>query len=66
MEWIHVNSTRVSAAAWKNNKTYLRFPDGAVYEYDNSSRTQHDELLNSPSIGKALITFEEAHKYRPV
>lgn len=64
MNWLPVSSSRISAVAWENNITYMRFTtDGAVYGYKNVTPEQHQAFLRSPSLGHALVEFEKQHPY---
>ena len=64
MQWDPVSSSRISAVAWEDGITYMRFrTDGAVYGYKNVTPEQHAEFLRSPSLGKALELFEKQHPY---
>lgn len=66
MQWQYVRSSRMSAVAWENNTTYIRFNDDVVYAYDNVSYEQHIAFISSPSLGRALTYFEKQHPYRRV
>lgn len=66
MDWIPVSSTRMSQVAWQDNKLYVRFHDGAVYEYSNFTKSDFDSFLNSPSLGSELSRIDKIHPYRRV
>ena len=66
MNWIAVSSTRMTAVAHEGSTMYIRFTDGATYAYDNVSVAEFNNFLNSPSLGRELITFQQHHPYRPV
>ena len=66
MNWIPVSSSRMEAVAHDGKEMYIRFTDGAVYAYANVTTSDFNNFLNSPSLGRELVTFQRLHPYRPV
>lgn len=65
MDWIDVNSSRVSSVAYDiaTQELVLRFPDGTIYGY-SCEPDMLDRLLNSDSIGKFVNTVLANLNYR--
>lgn len=61
-----VSSSRMNAVGWENNTMYIQFNNGAIYAYTNVSQAQYMQFLASPSLGKALNTFQKFHPYHRV
>lgn len=65
MQWISVSSTRMAAVA-HNNQTkimYIRFHDEAVWYYADVNETQFKAFMSSPSLGRALNSFQRGRRY---
>ena len=63
MIWIPVSSSRMNAVAWQDNTLFVRFKDGVIYRYENVSRIEFNEFINSPSLGSALSRLDKRHPY---
>lgn len=61
-----VSSSRISSVGWENNVMEVGFPDGAVYQYYDVSKSEYTAFLNSPSLGSALSKLDKIHKYHRV
>lgn len=66
MNMIPVSSSRMSSVGWDNNKMYVRFKDGAMYEYSNVSEPEFKSFINSSSLGKELNSFQTRHPYHRI
>lgn len=66
MEWMSVSSSRMDAVAWQDNTLFVQFKDGAIYRYENVSRTEFDEFINSSSLGSYLSRLDKRHTYSRV
>ena len=59
-----VSSSRISSVGWEDNVMEIGFPDGAVYQYYDVSKSEYEAFLNSPSLGSALSHLDKIHRYR--
>ena len=66
MNLISVSSSRMSKVGWENNTMYIQFKNGKIYAYDNVSKSEYENFINSPSLGSALNVFDKIHNYRPL
>lgn len=44
----------------------IGFPDGAVYQYYDVSKSEYNAFINSPSLGSALSRLDKIHRYSRV
>jgi len=51
INWQPVFSTRIDAAAWEDGVLYIKFPDGAEWQYAGVDREIFDTLMSVPSAG---------------
>lgn len=61
-----VSSSRISSVGWENDVMEVEFPDGAVYQYYNVSKSEYTAFLNSPSLGSALSRLDKVHRYNRI
>jgi len=61
-----VSSSRISSVGWENNIMEIGFPDGAVYQYYDVSKSEYNAFINSPSLGSALSRLDKIHRYSRV
>lgn len=66
MNWIFLNSSNISAAAFESNTLYIRFHNGSVYAYPNASKSLFDQLLVAPSKGKFHAQFIKNLPYQRI
>lgn len=61
-----VSSSRIRSVGWENNVMEIGFPDGAVYQYYDVSKSEYTAFLNSSSLGSALSRLDKVHRYRRI
>lgn len=61
-----VSSSRMSKVGWENNTMFVQFKNGQVYAYENVSKVEYENFLNSPSLGSALSRLDKIHPYHRV
>lgn len=61
-----VSSSRINSVGWENDIMEVEFPNGAVYQYFNVSKSEYTAFLNSPSLGSALSRLDKVHSYQRV
>lgn len=61
-----VSSSRIHSIGWENDTLYIKFPDGALYEYDNVTKSEYESFMNSSSLGSSLSRLDKIHTYRRV
>lgn len=66
MQRYPVQSSRLSSVGWEDNVMEVGFPDGAVYQYFDVSKSEFDAFLQSPSLGSALSRLDKIHRYQRV
>lgn len=66
MQRYPVQSSRLSSVGWEDNVMEVGFPDGAVYQYFDVSKSEFDTFLQSPSLGSALSRLDKIHRYQRV
>lgn len=60
---IDVESSHITAVAYINDKLYVSFYDGSVYEYDDVTEDEATQMLNSPSKGGFM--WQNIRRTRP-
>lgn len=61
-----VSSSRISSVGWENNFLEIGFPDGAVYQYFDVSKTEYRNFVNPSSLGSALNSLQRFHRYTKI
>lgn len=61
-----VSSSRMSKVGWENNTMFVQFKNGQVYTYENVSKYEYENFLNSPSLGSALSRLDKVHTYHRI
>lgn len=61
-----VSSSRMSKVGWENNRMFVQFKNGQVYAYENVSKAEYENFLQSPSLGSALSRFDKIHPYHKI
>lgn len=51
---VHVESSHIDTVEHNGDKLYVRFLDGALYEYDDVSEEDAREMLRAPSKGRYM------------
>lgn len=58
-----VSSSRMRAVGWEAGTMYIQFHDGAIYAYENVTKNDYLNFINSSSLGRELNTFQQFHPY---
>lgn len=66
MNLLPVSSSRMNQVGWENNTMYIQFKNGQIYAYENVSKSEYEDFINSPSLGSALCRFDKIHSYHKV
>ena len=65
VDWIELQSSVVSAAAYQGSSLYIRFTSDHEYEYYNVPETIYEHLLRAPSIGQYFnANIRDHYDYR--
>jgi hypothetical protein len=49
-----VKSSNIASVGYENGMMHVEFKNGGVYQYEGVSQKDHDDLINSKSIGSHL------------
>ncbi len=66
MNLLPVSSSRMNSVGWEDNTMYIQFKNGQIYAYENVSKSEYEDFINSPSLGSALCRFDKIHSYHPI
>lgn len=66
MNLIPVSSSRMNAIGWEGNTMFVRFKNNQIYAYENVSKSEYENFLNSSSLGSALSRLDKQHSYHPI
>jgi hypothetical protein len=66
MNMIPVSSSRIRSVGWENNTLYVQFHNMVTYAYNNVSKYEYEDFMNSSSLGSALSRLDKLHSYRRV